>query len=150
MDGDEGLLGESESSRSRCLGSLRGTVFSLFPRSKVAVSGRCLLYGRNGVLEADALLDHSWLSRALSFNAAATTSADDSADRFNGVWTGGSLGAGYSLLDEHDCDSEAAEGAAELEDRLICRLSFSILCKVFKAGREGGGVGKCRGEALRR
>jgi hypothetical protein len=115
------------------------------------VSGRCLLYGRNGVLEADALLGPSWLSRALSFNAAATTSADDSvsAGRFNGVWAGGSVGAGYSLRNEHDGDDDAAGGATELEDRLICRLSFSMLCKVFKAGCEGGGEGKCRGEVLR-
>ena len=115
------------------------------------MSGRCLLYGRNGVLEADALLDPSLLSRALSFNAAATTSAaDDSAGRFNGLRAGGSFGAEYSLCNEHDGDGDAAEGSTEQEDRLICRLSLSMLCKVCKAGCEGGGgEGKCRGEALR-
>jgi hypothetical protein len=39
------------------------------------------LYTRNGVFEADP----PWLSRALLFIAAATTSADDSAGRFNGL-----------------------------------------------------------------
>lgn len=112
------------------------------------MSGRCLLYGRNGVLEADALLDPPWLSRALSFSAAATTSAaDDSAGRFNEVWAGGSFGAGYSLRNEHDGDGDAAEGSTEQEDRLICRLSFRMLCKVCNAGCEGGGGD--RGEALR-
>jgi len=127
MGGDECLWGECES-RFRCPGSLRGgaVLLFLFPRGRVATADRRLLYMRNGVLEAGAIPDPPWLSRALSFNAAATTSADDSAGRFDGLMGCGSFDVGYSLRNEHDGDGDAAEGSAEPEDRLICRLSFSM------------------------
>ena len=126
IGGDECFVGERES-RFRCPGSLLGgAVLFLFPRGRVTTVDRRLLYMRNGVLEADAILDPPWLSRALSFNAAATTSADDSAGRFDGLKGWDSFDAGYSLRNEHDGDGDAAEGSAEPEDRLICRLSFSM------------------------
>ena len=121
LGGDECLLGERES-RTRCPGSLCGVV----PRTRsTGGDWRRLLYTRNGVAEAD---NPPWLSRALSFNAAATTSAaDDSAGRFDGLLGCGFFGAGYSFRNEgHDGDGDAVEGPAELEDRLICRLSFSM------------------------
>jgi hypothetical protein len=83
------------------------------------------LYTRNGVLEAT-LPDPPRLNRVLSFIAAATTSADDSARRFDRLLGCGSFGATYSIRKEHDGDGDTAEGPVELEDRLICRLSCSM------------------------
>lgn len=125
MGGDECLSGGGKS-RSRCFGLLRGTVFFPFPRTGGTAGDRRFLYTRNGVLEADALPDPPWLSRALSFSAAATTSADESAGRFDGLLGGSSFGAGYSFCKGYDGDGDTAEDPVELEDRLICRLSFSI------------------------
>jgi hypothetical protein len=83
------------------------------------------LYNHNSVLEAT-LPDPPRLNRVLSFIAAATTSADDSMRRFDGLLGCGSFGATYSIHKEHDGDGDTAEGLVKLEDQLICSLSCSM------------------------
>src|SRR6266404_3102368 len=77
MGGDECLSGDIESRRPRCPGSLRGAACFPFTRTGVAGADRRFWYTRSGVPNAGALPDPPLISRALSFIAAATASAED-------------------------------------------------------------------------